>query len=76
MLFPKEKVIQNRIAVLRAEHKWSQKVVAEKVGVSRQTIISLEANRYNPSLKLAFQLAEIFEKDINEIFQYVEQEDV
>lgn len=74
MFFQKEKVIQNRLAVLRAEKKWSQKVVAEKVGVSRQTIISLEANRYNPSLKLAFQLAEIFDEDINDVFQYVEQE--
>lgn len=75
MLFNKQKVIQNRLAVLRAEKKWSQKVVAEKVGVSRQTIISLEANRYNPSLKLAFQLADIFEKDINDVFQYIEQEE-
>jgi len=75
LLFNKQKVIQNRLAVLRAEKKWSQKVVAEKVGVSRQTIISLEANRYNPSLKLAFQLADIFEKDINDVFQYIEQEE-
>lgn len=70
----RKKVISNRLAVLRAEKKWSQKLVAEKVGVSRQTIISLEANRYNPSLKLAFDLADIFEKDINDVFQYVEEE--
>lgn len=70
----RKKVICNRLAVLRAEKKWSQKLVAEKVGVSRQTIISLEANRYNPSLKLAFDLADIFEKDINDVFQYVEEE--
>lgn len=75
MLCNKQKVIENRLAVLRAEKKWSQKVVAEKVGVSRQTIISLEANRYNPSLKLAFDLADIFDKDINDVFQYVEQEE-
>ncbi|WP_456274580.1 helix-turn-helix transcriptional regulator [Bacillus sp. AK031] len=62
--------LQNRLAVLRAEKKWSQKQVAEKVGVSRQTIISLENNRYNPSLKLAFEIARIFEKDINDVFQY------
>jgi len=71
-----KKVISNRLAVLRAEKKWSQKIVAEKVGVSRQTIISLEANRYNPSLKLAFDLADIFDKDINDVFQYVEQEEL
>ncbi|WP_186580941.1 helix-turn-helix transcriptional regulator [Aquibacillus kalidii] len=62
--------LQNRLAVLRAEKKWSQKQVAEYVGVSRQTIISLENNRYNPSLKLAFEIALLFEKNINEVFQY------
>ena len=68
-----KKVLQNRIAVLRAEKKWSQKIVAEKVGVSRQTILSLEANRYNPSLKLAFDIAEVFEVDINDVFQYTQE---
>ncbi|MFD1021058.1 helix-turn-helix transcriptional regulator [Thalassobacillus hwangdonensis] len=62
--------LENRIAVFRAEKKWSQKEVAQKLGVSRQTVVSLEKNRYNPSLKLAFQIAELFEKDINEVFQY------
>lgn len=66
--------IQNRLAVFRAERKWSQQAVADKVGVSRQTILSLESNRYNPSLKLAFQLATLFEVDINDIFQYAEEE--
>lgn len=64
--------IQNRIAIFRAERKWSQQAVADKVGVSRQTILSLENNRYNPSLKLAFQLATLFDVDINEVFQYTE----
>lgn len=68
-------VLKNRLAVLRAEKKWSQKVVAEKVGVSRQTIISIENNRYSPSLTLAFEIAAIFEKEIGEVFQY-EKEDV
>ena len=63
--------LQNRIAVLRAEKKWSQKVVADKLGVSRQTIISMENNRYNPSLRLAFEVANLFGKDINEVFQYI-----
>lgn len=49
--------IKNRIVILRAERNLSQKDVADGVGVSRQTIISLEKNRYNPSLKLAFDLA-------------------
>lgn len=63
--------IQNKIAVLRAEHKFSQKELAKKVGVSRQTIISLENNRYNPSLKLAFDIAYVFNRNINEVFQYI-----
>ncbi|SEQ51810.1 helix-turn-helix transcriptional regulator [Piscibacillus halophilus] len=62
--------LHNRLAVLRAENKWSQKEVADRVGVSRQTIVSLENNRYNPSLKLAFELAYLFECDINDIFRY------
>ncbi|MBX6396623.1 MAG: helix-turn-helix transcriptional regulator [Alicyclobacillaceae bacterium] len=63
--------LRNRLAVLRAEHGLSQKEVADRIGVSRQTIASIEANRYNPSLILAFELAKLFNKDINEVFQYV-----
>ncbi len=63
-------IIKNRLAILRAERGWSQKELAEKVGVSRQTIISLEGSRYSPSLILAFEIAYLFDKDINEVFQY------
>lgn len=62
--------IKNRIPVLRAEKGWSQQEVADKIDVSRQTINSLEKNKYNPSLKLAFKLAALFEVDINTLFQY------
>ncbi len=62
--------LTNRLAILRAEHGLSQNDVAKKVGVSRQTIISIEKNRYNPSLKLAFELAKLFEVGLEEIFQY------
>lgn len=62
--------LTNRLAFLRAEHGLSQNDVAKKVGVSRQTIISIEKNRYNPSLKLAFELAKLFEVGLEEIFQY------
>lgn len=65
--------IINRIAVCRAEKKWTQKEVAEELGVSRQTIVSLEKNRYNPSLKLAFEIALLFDKNINDVFQYIEE---
>ncbi|MBY7142558.1 helix-turn-helix transcriptional regulator [Virgibacillus sp. NKC19-3] len=67
--------IKNRLAVLRAEKKWSQKEVAEMLGVSRQTIVSLEKNKYNPSLKLAFEIAVLFEKEITDVFQYVREEE-
>ena len=58
----------NKLRVLRAEKKWSQAVLAEKVGVSRQTINAIEIEKYDPSLKLAFGLAEVFETTIEKIF--------
>ena len=62
--------IHNRIVVLRAERGLSQKDLADQLGVSRQTIISLEKNRYNPSLKLAFDIAVLFGVELQEVFQY------
>ncbi|WP_432694517.1 helix-turn-helix transcriptional regulator (plasmid) [Priestia aryabhattai] len=62
--------LSNRIAVLRAEHKMTQKDLAEKAGVSRQTIISIENSRYTPSLILAFEIANAFKVEINEVFGY------
>lgn len=70
------RIIQNRIVVLRAERNLSQKEVAEGVGVSRQTIIALEKNRYNPSLKLAFDLALFFDVDLHDVFQYTCEEEL
>lgn len=67
--------IKNRIVILRAERNLSQKEVADGVGVSRQTIISLEKNRYNPSLKLAFELALFFGVDLHDVFQYEIEEE-
>ncbi|HIS28669.1 MAG TPA: helix-turn-helix transcriptional regulator [Candidatus Avamphibacillus intestinigallinarum] len=60
----------NNIAILRAEKKWSQQELADRVGVSRQTISSVEANRYSPSLVLAFEIAYSFGKEIQDVFQY------
>lgn len=75
MLSTNERQIHNRMVVLRAERGISQKEVADQLGVSRQTIISLEKNRYNPSLKLAFEIALFFKVDLHEVFQYgVEEE--
>ncbi len=70
-----EKDLFNNIYVLRAEKYWTQKYVAEQVNVTRQTIHSLESNKYNPSLKLAFEIALLFDKKIEDIFTYKRKED-
>jgi putative transcriptional regulator len=66
--------LTNRIYLLRAERRWSQQYLADLVGVSRQTIISLEANRYNPSLLLAFRIADAFGVGVEDVFQYHPQQ--
>jgi putative transcriptional regulator len=59
----------NRVRELRAEKNWSQGDLAEKLGVSRQTINAIEAGRYNPSLPLAFQISAAFALPIEAIFE-------
>jgi putative transcriptional regulator len=66
--------MNNRLRVLRAERNWSQAALADRVGVSRQTINSLETGRYDPSLPLAFRLARLFGKPIEFIFDPTEGE--
>ncbi|MDU4860847.1 MAG: helix-turn-helix transcriptional regulator [Terrisporobacter othiniensis] len=63
-------MIQNRIKVLRAERDWTQADLAEKVGISRQAVISIEKYKYTPSLELAFKIAHAFDVSINEVFEY------
>ena len=60
--------IKNNVHVLRAEKRISQEQLANEIDVTRATINSIEKGNYNPSLELAFRIAEFFEKDINEIF--------
>lgn len=60
--------MKNRLHVLRAEREWSQAVLAERLGVSRQTVNALEAGKYDPSLPLAFKIAQVFDLKIEEIF--------
>ncbi len=60
--------MKNILKVLRAERDWSQAKLAEQVGVSRQTIIALEKDKYDPSLPLAFKLADLFDLPIEKIF--------
>ena len=61
--------MKNRIKELRAEQKWSQADLAEKVGVSRQAINAIEKGKHDPSLALAFNIADIFGQKIEDIFQ-------
>lgn len=60
--------MKNRLRVLRAELKWSQEDVANRVEVSRQTINAIETGKYDPSLPLAFSIANLFNLRIEEIF--------
>ena len=61
--------MKNRLRVLRAEREWSQAELAERLGVSRQTVNAVETGKYEPSLSLAFKMAGLFGKRIEEIFQ-------
>lgn len=60
--------MKNRLKVLRAERDWSQADLAERLGVSRQTVNAIEVGRYDPSLPLAFALARLFDLSIEQIF--------
>jgi len=60
--------VKNKLKVLRAEQDWSQADLAEKLDVSRQTVNAIETGKYDPSLPLAFKIAELFEMKIEEIF--------
>jgi putative transcriptional regulator len=60
--------MKNRVKVLRAENDWSQARLAQELHVSRQTINAIETGKYDPSLPLAFDIARLFAKRIDEIF--------
>lgn len=66
-------MLQNKLVVYRAEKGWTQEQLAKKVGVSRQTIAMLERNKYNPSLIIAFKIANAFEKPLTNVFDYREE---
>lgn len=61
--------MKNELRILRAERDWSQAELSERLGVSRQTVNAIETGRYDPSLPLAFQIARLFERRIEEIFE-------
>lgn len=67
-----EKQTTNKIKIFRATFNMTQEELANKVGVTRQTIIAIEKNKYVPSLNLAFRIAKTFHEKIENIFQYQE----
>jgi putative transcriptional regulator len=67
--------INNRLKVLRAERNWTQKDLAEKMNISRQTVNAIENERYDPSLPLAFKFARLFNCRIEDIFIFEEKKD-
>ena len=61
--------MKNKLRELRAAKAWSQADLADKLGVSRQTVNAIETEKYDPSLPLAFKVARLFKKSIEEIFE-------
>lgn len=61
-------MITNRLPVLRAERRWSQAELADRINVTRQTVVSLENGRYEPTLKVAMRLSAVFGKAVEDIF--------
>lgn len=60
--------MNNRLRVLRAERQWSQQDLADQLGVSRQSVNAIETGKYDPSLPLAFRIADLFAMPIEDIF--------
>ena len=60
--------MENRLRVLRAERGWSQADLAQRLDVSRQSVNAIETGKYDPSLPLAFRIAELFERPIEDVF--------
>jgi len=73
MKTPKPPQLTNQIRRLRFDHgEMTQQALAERVDVTRQTIIALEANQYAPSLLLAFRIAKVFNVTVHDVFQLIE----
>jgi putative transcriptional regulator len=63
--------ITNRIRQLRAEHgEMTQQALAERIGVTRQTVIAIEQGKYSPSLETAFRIAAVFGMPLDQVFQH------
>jgi len=60
--------MKNRLKILRAERDWTQGQLASQLEVSRQTVNAIEKGKYDPSLPLAFRIAQLFEKSLEDVF--------
>ena len=65
--------MKNKLKVYRAMHDLTQEMLADKLGVTRQTIIAIEKGKYDPSLELAFKITRLFNVKIEDIFIYEEK---
>lgn len=68
--------LHNRVRELRARERWSQHDLAEKIDVSRQTIALIERGDYSPSVVIALKMAEVFQENVETIFQMEDDESV
>lgn len=72
----KPTAITNHIRALRFTHgEMTQAQLAERIGVTRQTIIAIEQGRYSPTLEMAFQIARVFRVPLEDVFQYPDSKD-
>ena len=62
--------MKNRLKVFRAMHDLTQESLASKLGVTRQTVVSIETGRYDPSIDLAFRIARLFNVNIEDVFEH------
>ncbi|MFT5406749.1 MAG: putative transcriptional regulator [Verrucomicrobiales bacterium] len=71
MAKPSKSTIQNQIRALRFEHsEMTQQALANQIGVTRQTVNAIEGNKYSPSLEVAFRIAKVFDRPLEDVFQY------
>ncbi len=67
--------MKNKLRVLRAEYDWTQEDLARRLGISRQAVIAIEKEKYDPSLPLAFKIARLFKQPVEDIFRYEDASD-
>ncbi len=72
-MLEKINMIKNKIYELRVVSRYTQEELAKKLNVTRQTIISLEKGRYIPSLEMGFKVSRLFNKTIEEVFEFIEE---